>query len=284
MQVYLTFDDGIQEGTEEVLAVLKETNVRATFFLIGTQLSYAIKKDRTQLQTLLKDIYIHHSIGNHSYSHANDQYADYYTNNGIQIDDNGNRRSILLDFDKSKDTINQLLSGTVEIDTASRKYPLSSTQKMPLARLPGRNTWYVSDPQQPEGSTQALIRYFETDSRKGAEELYHAGYNIFGWNTEWRMTFDFYKDASSDIDRYAPENIWKDRPTETWQQVRDKMLKTAIGNKVILLMHERAFRKGTDKKETEQLKTLINYFKETGATFKTLDEYTRSPFQSCNSK
>ncbi|WP_440134570.1 polysaccharide deacetylase family protein [Chitinophaga sancti] len=284
MEIYLTFDDGIQEGTEEVLAVLKETNVRATFFLVGTQLSYAIKKDRTLLQTLLKEIYIHHTIGNHSYSHANDCYADYYTNNGIRIDDNGNRRSILLDFEKSKDTINQLLYDMQEIDTASCVYPLALTQKMPLARLPGRNTWYVSDPQQPEGSTQALIRHFETDSRKGAEELYRAGYNVFGWNTEWRMTFDFHHDASSNIDRYAPENIWKDRPTETWKQVRDKMLKTGIGNKVILLMHERAFRKGTDKKETEQLSALINYFKETGAAFKSLDEYTSSPFQFLNSK
>jgi hypothetical protein len=282
MQVYLTFDDGIQEGTEEVLAVLKETNVRATFFLIGTQLHYAIQKDRTQLQILLQDIYTHHAIGNHSYSHADCRYADYYTNNGVQIDDNGNRRSILLDFDKSKDTINQLLSATLDIDIASSKYPLAGTQQLPLARLPGRNTWCVSHPQPTEGSTQPLIRYFETDSRKGAEQLYRAGYNIFGWNTEWSMTFDFHKDASSDIDRYAPENIWKDRPTETWQQVRDKMLKTAIGNKVILLMHERAFRKGTDKNETAQLKALINHFKETGATFNTLDEYTSCPFYASN--
>lgn len=280
MEVYLTFDDGIQEGTEEVLAVLKETNVRATFFLVGAQINYAVKKDSAQLQTLLKDIYIHHAIGNHSYSHANDRYADYYTNNGVQIDDNGNRRSILQDFGESKDTINQLLSGMLETDNATPEYPLAGTQKTPLARLPGRNTWYVSDPQQTERSTKPLIQYFETDSRKGAEELYHAGYNIFGWNTEWKMTFDFYKDASSDIDRYAPENIWKDRPVETWEQVRVKMLKTAIGNKVILLMHERAFRKGTDKNETEQLKALIDYFKETGATFKTLDEYTSSPFRS----
>ena len=277
MEVYLTFDDGIQEGTEEVLAVLKETNVRATFFLIGTQLHYAIEKDRTRFYSVLKDIYTQHAIGNHSYSHADCRYADYYTNNGIQIDDDGKRRSILLDFDKSKDTIHQLLASIPDIDAADSKYPFASTQKVPLARLPGRNTWYVSAPLHAEGERQVVLRYFETDSRTGAEDLYHAGYNIFGWNTEWKMTFDFQRDASSNIDRYAPENMWQDRPTETWIQVRDKMLKNAINNKVILLMHDRAFRKSTDKKETEQLTALINYFKAAGATFKTLDEYIQHP-------
>lgn len=280
MQVYLTFDDGIQEGTAEVLAVLAATNVSATFFLTGTQIDYAMKKDRITTQALLKEIYTRHAIGNHSYSHANDQYADYYRNNGILTDNHGSRRSILEDFDQSKDTINQLLAAMQCPDTSNHAYPLALKQTTPLARLPGRNTWCVANPQLPQRDTSPLIGYFEADSREGAEALYNAGYNIFGWNTEWRMTFDFYRDASSDIDRYAPENSWQDRPVETWEQVRAKMMKTAIGHKVILLMHERAFRRGTDKNETGQLTALINYFKESGAAFKTLDEYTRSPFIS----
>ena len=34
-QVYLTFDDGPSEQTDEILDILKEHNVKATFFVIG---------------------------------------------------------------------------------------------------------------------------------------------------------------------------------------------------------------------------------------------------------
>ncbi|MBW8683143.1 polysaccharide deacetylase family protein [Chitinophaga rhizophila] len=279
MQVYLTFDDGIQEGTEEVLAVLQETQVRATFFLVGLQLDFSMRKNPEKTTRLLKEIFLNHRIANHSYSHAHDQYADYYSNNGIRIDDQGNRRSILMDFEKSKKTIVQLVKAIPGL-AYSHQQLFAELQRMSVARLPGRNTWYVSVPGNIRDRTQPLIKYLEADSQTGAEELYQAGYDIFGWNTEWRMTFDSYHDASSDIDRYALENSWKDRPVEQWEEVRNKMLKTAIGNKVILLMHERAFRAGTGKKETAELQSLIEYFKETGATFHTIDEYNNIPFAS----
>ena len=58
-EIYLTFDDGIQAGTEEVLALLKEKKVKATFFLTGIHLYYFIEKhkDRKQALNVLKDIY-----------------------------------------------------------------------------------------------------------------------------------------------------------------------------------------------------------------------------------
>jgi len=60
---YLTFDDGIvRENTNKILDILKEKNVKATFFILGNTIS--------KNQDILKRIADEgHSIGNHSYSH-----------------------------------------------------------------------------------------------------------------------------------------------------------------------------------------------------------------------
>lgn len=47
-EVYLTFDDGIQAGTEEVLEVLKETGVKGTFFLQVYIFIILLKRVRTE--------------------------------------------------------------------------------------------------------------------------------------------------------------------------------------------------------------------------------------------
>jgi len=61
--IYLTFDDGPSpENTPTVLAILKENNIKATFFVLGTEIE--------KYPDLLKRIYDEgHGIGNHSYNH-----------------------------------------------------------------------------------------------------------------------------------------------------------------------------------------------------------------------
>ncbi|MDX2367608.1 MAG: polysaccharide deacetylase family protein [Colwellia sp.] len=63
--LYLTFDDGPVQGvTEELLALLEQHQVKATFFIIGSQISKS--------SDLLKKIHEQkHTIANHSYSHPN---------------------------------------------------------------------------------------------------------------------------------------------------------------------------------------------------------------------
>lgn len=61
--VALTFDDGPTPGyTDEILRILAEENVRATFFLIGSD----IENNRGEAEKLIA---ARHEIGNHSYSH-----------------------------------------------------------------------------------------------------------------------------------------------------------------------------------------------------------------------
>lgn len=61
--VALTFDDGPGPYTEKILAILKEANVKATFFMDGSQVEIRPKI----AAVVLAD---GHEIGNHLYSHA----------------------------------------------------------------------------------------------------------------------------------------------------------------------------------------------------------------------
>ena len=68
-KVYLTFDDGPSVYTTEILDILDDYNVKATFFVLG--------KDDPESIELMQDIYERgHTIGMHSYSHKyNEIYA-----------------------------------------------------------------------------------------------------------------------------------------------------------------------------------------------------------------
>lgn len=67
--IYLTFDDGPDpENTPIVLSILKENNVKATFFVVGTEVA--------KYPDLVKQVYNEgHGIGNHTYNHV---YRDLY--------------------------------------------------------------------------------------------------------------------------------------------------------------------------------------------------------------
>lgn len=62
---YLTFDDGPSDNTPEVLDILRENDVKATFFVTGTGRFDYIKRIQED----------GHAIGLHTYSHS---YADVY--------------------------------------------------------------------------------------------------------------------------------------------------------------------------------------------------------------
>lgn len=67
-QVYFTFDDGPSEQTEEILDVLKQYNVKATFFVVG-------RTDERSKELYRRIVDEGHAIGLHSYSH---KYSDLY--------------------------------------------------------------------------------------------------------------------------------------------------------------------------------------------------------------
>lgn len=64
-KVYLTFDDGPSENTAKILDILKERNVKATFFVVG--------QDDDESKELYRRIVAEgHTLGMHSFSHKYD--------------------------------------------------------------------------------------------------------------------------------------------------------------------------------------------------------------------
>src|SRR5688572_21894831 len=62
--IALTFDDGPGRWTEPILELLKKHNIRATFFMEGSQVE-------TYPEIARKVLDAGHEIGNHTYNHFN---------------------------------------------------------------------------------------------------------------------------------------------------------------------------------------------------------------------
>ncbi|RZJ40559.1 MAG: xylanase, partial [Chryseobacterium sp.] len=108
--IYLTFDDGPNRGTENLLKILHKRNVCATAFLVG-QHAAGSKRQKDDLESLRKDKLV--ELANHSHTHAHNKYTDFYRNPAL----------VLHDFDTAKDS-------------------LKLNNK--IARTPGRNIWRLN--------------------------------------------------------------------------------------------------------------------------------------------
>ena len=65
-KVYLTFDDGPSSNTDEILDILKEYDVKATFFVVG-------KTDERSVKAYQRIVDEGHTLAMHSYSHQYDE-------------------------------------------------------------------------------------------------------------------------------------------------------------------------------------------------------------------
>ena len=144
--LYLTFDDGPRRGTANVLRVLKEENIEATMFFIGKK----VKKERALYnQTLAMPNLL---IANHTYSHANNKYAKFYSH----------MATVIHDVDKAQ----RIIGGA--------KY----------LRLAGRNVWrlplYIRN-------DYGLSKIRRNSESAVYTALSNRGYQIYGWDIEWHF-------------------------------------------------------------------------------------------------
>lgn len=109
--IYLSFDDGPLEGSEDINDAVNKEQIKVTVFVVG---QHAIKDDRMKSFYKLYQNNSFIEIGNHSFSHAHNQYEAFYKN----------PVTVLKDFQKNQ---------TV----------LSIPDK--IAREPGRNIWRLKD-------------------------------------------------------------------------------------------------------------------------------------------
>lgn len=75
--VYFTFDDGPSINTDRILDILKEYDVKATFFVVG-------KTDERSLAAYRRIVEEGHTLGMHSYSH---KYGEIYQSRETFIED-----------------------------------------------------------------------------------------------------------------------------------------------------------------------------------------------------
>ena len=74
--IYLTFDDGPQNGTVACFNLCQQLGVKATFFMVG--LHTQRKSDGKEIVHKIREAYPQILLANHSYSHAYDKYHYFY--------------------------------------------------------------------------------------------------------------------------------------------------------------------------------------------------------------
>jgi peptidoglycan-N-acetylglucosamine deacetylase len=83
-KIYLTFDDGPNRGTQNVLDIVQQERVPATFFIVGEHVFASLQQAKTwdSLQHA-ENI----EICNHSFTHAHNHYSKYYEQPGTVVED-----------------------------------------------------------------------------------------------------------------------------------------------------------------------------------------------------
>lgn len=109
--IYLTFDDGPNKGTQNVLDIINDEKIPVTLFVIGEHV-YGSRLQASVYDSVKRSAYI--ELANHSYTHAHNKFTKFYS---VPAD-------VVNDFKRCADSLS-FSSGIV--------------------RTPGRNIWRLND-------------------------------------------------------------------------------------------------------------------------------------------
>ena len=109
-KIYLTFDDGPNKGTRNVLDIVKDEKIPVTFFIVGEHAFASVNQNTTwDSLRIAKQV----EICNHSYTHAwHNKFEKFYESPD----------SVINDFQRAHDSLDL---------------------KNYIVRTPGRNTWRI---------------------------------------------------------------------------------------------------------------------------------------------
>lgn len=82
--IYLTFDDGPQNGTMDVYHICRNLGVKATFFMVG---QHVYDKKMSEIVDSIRFSYPQSLLANHSYTHAGNHYQYFYTHPVYALND-----------------------------------------------------------------------------------------------------------------------------------------------------------------------------------------------------
>lgn len=199
----LTFDDGPLKPTLNIINVIKDENIPITMFFIGQQVELF---DNIYRQALaVPNI----TIGNHTYSHANNKYIKFYSNPALVVEDIIKADSVLPPDRKSK--------------TLFAHIPV---------RLAGRNVYRLPKLSKNDNMIKEKFRKIE---QIGYDAIYRKGFYIYGWDLEWSY-------GKNGMPTQTPLEVF-----ESMEKVYERNLDDT--NKVVLLMHDFMFKDSFNGKE-----------------------------------
>ncbi|WP_158559410.1 polysaccharide deacetylase family protein [Deminuibacter soli] len=82
--IYLTFDDGPQNGTMNCYHIVKDLGIKATFFMVGM---HADDRALRNIVDSIRDGYPEILLANHSFTHANNKYHYFYDHPEMAMED-----------------------------------------------------------------------------------------------------------------------------------------------------------------------------------------------------
>ena len=109
--IYLTFDDGPNKGTKNVLDIINEEQIPVTLFVIGEHV-YGSRLQAAVFDSVRQSSFI--ELANHSFTHAHNKFSKFYSA----------PQDVVNDFKRCADSLS-----------------LSSN----IVRTPGRNIWRLND-------------------------------------------------------------------------------------------------------------------------------------------
>ena len=103
---FLTFDDGTSYNTIKILDILKQYDVKATFFVVGTQILGGSEASKTAIQRIVDE---GHQLAIHAYEH---EYSKIYSSADAYFEDFEKIRTLLKNMTGYETNIVRLPSGT----------------------------------------------------------------------------------------------------------------------------------------------------------------------------
>jgi len=113
---FLTFDDGTSYNTLKILDILKENNIKATFFVVGTQILNGGSASKEAIQRIVDE---GHVLAIHAYEH---EYSKIYSSAEAYFEDFNKIADLLYEMTGFRPNIVRLPSGTASARSFCGKY------------------------------------------------------------------------------------------------------------------------------------------------------------------
>ncbi|ENU6108963.1 chitin oligosaccharide deacetylase [Vibrio cholerae] len=303
--IYLTFDDGPINASVEVIKVLNQGGIKATFYFNAWHLDgIGDENEDRALEALKLALDSGHIVGNHSYDHMiHNCVEEFGPTSGADCNATGNHQ-----IHSYQDPVRDAASFEQNLITLGKYLPTIRSypnyKGYELARLPYTNGWrvtkhfqadglcatsdnlkpwepgYVCDPANPSNSVKASIQVQNI--------LANQGYQTHGWDVDWAPENWGIPMPANSLTEAVPFLAYVDKalnscsPT-TIEPINSKTQEFPCGpplhaDKVIVLTHDFLFEDGKRGMGATQnlpkLAEFIRIAKEAGYVFDTMDNYT----------